>query len=840
MREDPRFSPESSRRKEGAQLSRTSDIAARREARSALSARLRAAMQRFGLDGTRRGLALWLVVGGSIGLCLVPLWSVRWLPIQEYPLHLGVAEQVRRLLFGTPAPDLWLLHQPHPNFLLPLSWAALGQQIGMDPAGRLLLSVTVVALPLSLSLLLHRWQRPLWPAIFALPLLFGSSMMVGKLDFVWAMPVLVAALSAISGARGRRVVAVAIGAMIVLFCIDITATLLFAALAPLIAWAAPPPDGPPDSSSVHRPGLQALRTSVGVLFGAMPTSIPWWFDTPSFERCTDPTCRWFSIAHVPTHHLQHPLGALVDTELLVPGYHWLLLALLALMLAAALARRPLDTARRQRMLVAPLVVLLIGAVLPDAIDGVDMLGARMVLPLLLLLLLPVGMRPTGAGRIVALVTAALVLAFPVLLDAHWQRRQRELDAIGLHVDALPHHSTVIALPRAPDSWCRKRGPFHYVAGWLVAEGHRGVNLELENATSWLRYRKGPRARLARPRCLAEQGESKHLLAQAWPTIDVLDLPLSGYADFALVARSERPRRRGPFRPLLAGEHFVLLRNTERDSQPIALPAVAHRCSRSRSDAVERARCRHQLDWLGALASCRAWGGELETRRAELPPTEKPLWTGLRFDPRSESWIEHDGTRSPRPAPDFQCMATREGSGEWMTSACSMRAHAVCSHFGDSSPNISRARWWRFSADGFDLLISKRRMTFYEMQHACRRHGGWPVLGLGRPERIRRDFQEQPSTWVYLSRIASNPRLVDGPLWSGRRASPQTPADPHIPWARGQPKRSVQVCLLSDGTAARCDELHAFVCRRPGRRHGAAGGAESARFDAYADRRSRGD
>jgi hypothetical protein len=131
----------------------------------------------------------WAAFAACAVAALVPIWSVRYLPMADLPQH---AAQI----------SIWLnLHDPAMGFadvfevrwfvpyLLPyLVPLAVAKWIGILPALKVLVTLAVLGLPLAtLRLVLRRGGDPWW-ALWGFPLAFGMSFYWGFLSFIAAAP----------------------------------------------------------------------------------------------------------------------------------------------------------------------------------------------------------------------------------------------------------------------------------------------------------------------------------------------------------------------------------------------------------------------------------------------------------------------------------------------------------------------------------------------------------------------------------------------------------------------------------------------------------------------------
>ncbi len=163
------------------------------------------------------GSALWAVaLAVTAAAALVPLWVFRYPAIQDYPQHLLIARIVARAAdpsFGYGAHFTASL-RPAPYGAWYALTALLARLVGIDPAGRLVLSLY----PLGLLLVALRRDpqgasrvRP-WGRLLLFPLAFGPQFYLGTLNYLLSLPLLLSALQDLAavgslsrvGAGGER------------------------------------------------------------------------------------------------------------------------------------------------------------------------------------------------------------------------------------------------------------------------------------------------------------------------------------------------------------------------------------------------------------------------------------------------------------------------------------------------------------------------------------------------------------------------------------------------------------------------------------------------------------
>ena len=125
------------------------------------------------------------------------LWSVRYPIMQDLPGHLETAFLHARLRLGDPEylGSYRIQSQPWPNSLCTILLSYLGPLVGYVVAAKLLLSVYLLAWPLSVAVLARSLGRSEWLALLTLPTMLDLSWGLGFLGFLLGKPLVVLALA---------------------------------------------------------------------------------------------------------------------------------------------------------------------------------------------------------------------------------------------------------------------------------------------------------------------------------------------------------------------------------------------------------------------------------------------------------------------------------------------------------------------------------------------------------------------------------------------------------------------------------------------------------------------
>lgn len=125
-----------------------------------------------------------------------PLWMTEWIPLQDLPQHLAAI----RVLHDYSQPGLgfaqWFELTPMATQYIGFYFLAslLSYVFEVETATRLLLTISVGALPYAMRFLLHHVTRPQWLALFAVPLAYNTNFILGFLNFTAALPLMVLGL----------------------------------------------------------------------------------------------------------------------------------------------------------------------------------------------------------------------------------------------------------------------------------------------------------------------------------------------------------------------------------------------------------------------------------------------------------------------------------------------------------------------------------------------------------------------------------------------------------------------------------------------------------------------
>lgn len=166
-----------------------------------------------------RGYALTFLACASAAL--VPIWSVRWLPMVDLPQHAAQAAMwlhLRDPAFGLGGRYAVRLRTPY--LLGPLLVRALVAVLAPVTAARVAVSAAVVGLPLAADRLLRAAGGDPWWSLASFPASYGVAFHWGFLPYLLAVPlaVLLVAAAFRHGAAPTRRSAVALAALAAIAC----------------------------------------------------------------------------------------------------------------------------------------------------------------------------------------------------------------------------------------------------------------------------------------------------------------------------------------------------------------------------------------------------------------------------------------------------------------------------------------------------------------------------------------------------------------------------------------------------------------------------------------------
>ncbi len=154
----------------------------------------------------------WAALVAALLLCLVPLWSVDIVPLQDWPGHLATARVLRDM--ADPASPYHAMYfrpaWPLPNAIFFYATAWLGHLMPIDVAGKVVLTASLVALPVAAAWLMRALGLSRWLGLASCWFVYNDMVGYGFAAFVTGMPLLLVAAGllwrqATEPSRGRGV-----------------------------------------------------------------------------------------------------------------------------------------------------------------------------------------------------------------------------------------------------------------------------------------------------------------------------------------------------------------------------------------------------------------------------------------------------------------------------------------------------------------------------------------------------------------------------------------------------------------------------------------------------------
>lgn len=411
-----------------------------------------------------------LVVGTAL-----PLWLTRYLPIEDLPQHLAAV----RVLHSYHDPrfgfaqyfELGLSRTQYLAYYLAADW--LSYLFDLELANRLLITGCVVATAYALRSLLRALGRDERYALFALPFTYNAHLILGFVNFLWAIPLSFWGLALCvrqrreyRSSRGLALAGVALlcfyshvvpfallslGALLIALQRELRATVRM--LVPLLPagvagvfWAVLSPAGQATVTAAH-----------GSTSGRVPSYQPWrmsWNDLPGWltEVLGDQSDRYTLRA----------LGALLVLALVIGLFRK----------RSAAANDALGRSLTLRLWALPLLAALLYFVAPTSYDWIWPISQRFGL-LAVLLLIPVLPRPPRhAGHmLIALLLGVTLLHTRAVAQAFRGFDHDEVGDFDQALEAIPPQQRVAGLIYLRSSRFVRFSPFiHYVAYYQARKG----------------------------------------------------------------------------------------------------------------------------------------------------------------------------------------------------------------------------------------------------------------------------------------------------------------------------------------------------------------------------------
>lgn len=416
------------------------------------------------------GEALFLLV---VALCVVPLWLVDTLAIQDLPQHLAairVLHSYNDAAFGLR--EYFTLDLFRTQYLAYYLVADLfAYPLGVELGNRVLLTACMAATPYAMRALLRETGGNQELSLFTLPLLYNAHLILGFLNFLAAIPLCLLALALSLRARHARSRPAAIGLAVVLVATFYTHVIPFgfAALGVVLIQA-----------------QRRLRSWLGGMMPIAPSMIAasvWLWSSPAGQASVGAISGQRSHATAAVFRpiaqawatlpmwMTDVLRSDVDDALLL-RFTWILLA--ALLLGIGLRSTGSVSQLRSPWRLAPLpVVAALGYfVLPESYDWIWPIAPRLPILCALLTIAVVPRLPTSIARVLALGAVVLALTQTRAVGKAFVTFDRdEVGELNAALDTIPPAQRVAGLIFDRGSREVKFSPFiHAVAYYQVQKG----------------------------------------------------------------------------------------------------------------------------------------------------------------------------------------------------------------------------------------------------------------------------------------------------------------------------------------------------------------------------------
>jgi len=451
------------------------------------------------------------------------LWSAPYLPFTDLPQHAAAIATLRH--FDDPAwnsREYFTLALGRSQYLLYyLAGALLAFPVGTaERANLVLLSLSALAFPYSLRSLLRALRADERLALFAVPLFWSQSLLIGFFNYVAALPPLLWALAiAVREAempRPGRTMLLAAGS-VALFYLHLSAFLLFAPAAALAQVVL----GPRKLDAVVRRLLWTLPTiALGIVFLLQSPVVH-----PDRVGWNQPVAIWFEPARDAIRKLPE---ALLD---IWPGDADFFISLLLVAAAAALVGRPEPGENRRRFVLSLSWTALAVALyfwFPISIGWLWQLNERYAIAAALLV--PLLLRPRRGLR--GALPLALVFALGMASAAVAARQAREFSREADGFDRVLSHAApgkrLLSLVYDRGSRTAKFVPYLHFGSYYRARGGGVAAFSFaELPQSPLRYR-------------PETEPPRHPVHWEWEPWQFDPVVDGGYYDYVLVSGAVDP------------------------------------------------------------------------------------------------------------------------------------------------------------------------------------------------------------------------------------------------------------------------------------------------------------
>lgn len=436
----------------------------------------------------------------------VPLWIVPHPPLQDLPQHLAAIRVIHD--YGDPHLGFTRFFEVELGRTQYLAYYLvvhlLAFPFGVEAANRLVLTAAIVGTPYALRALLRALGRDERHALFVLPLTWNAHLILGFLNFVAAIPLMLAGLATACRHRVAPTPLRGAGLAALLLLTFYTHVVPFGLLAVGTALVA---IGPPLREAARRAWPLVPAAVAGVVWvssspAGQSTMAAAQGDAAAGDGPGTRHAPWIQSLREAPQWLTDVLRGPDGVRLLVG---WALLVVLAIAWgigttpAGSPAGRVRDSMARRVALLVPLAAL--GYfVAPVSHDWIWPINARF--PLLALVLLPVLLPPLRGARGALVwggVVVVTVLSFTQVTRA-FVAFDDEVGALDDALESIPEGQRVAGLVFDRTSQAVKFSPFLHAVAWYQARKGGAVMFTFADfPQSPIRFRDGARPPRVRPR-----------------------------------------------------------------------------------------------------------------------------------------------------------------------------------------------------------------------------------------------------------------------------------------------------------------------------------------------------
>ena len=136
---------------------------------------------------------LFLIVFAAVSaFALLPIWTIRYLPLLDWPQHMSLVHVLRHYYEPTYRYWEYLVVEPRVTDQLTFLYGAelLSYLMSVEAACRVMVSLYVLGLPLSLMAALRAFGRNPWCGFLGFPLVYSYPLYMGFIPYCLSIPLL--------------------------------------------------------------------------------------------------------------------------------------------------------------------------------------------------------------------------------------------------------------------------------------------------------------------------------------------------------------------------------------------------------------------------------------------------------------------------------------------------------------------------------------------------------------------------------------------------------------------------------------------------------------------------